>query len=92
MGSVLFSAVKEKNYGGVFQTPITKILTTLARFVFVDDTDLLQTQHLSTDLQDEIVVELRGSLDVWKVTLLSSDGTLDCDNPNKSYWYGVDYE
>jgi len=66
--------------------------TTLNGFAFVDDTDLLQTQHHSTQTIEEIVEELYGSLDVWQGTHHSSDGALDCKDPNKSYWYGVEYE
>ena len=43
ISTVLFLATNEKNYGGVFRALITKLLTTLAGFEFVDDTDLLQT-------------------------------------------------
>ena len=69
ISTVLFLAIQEKNYGGVFRAPITKLLTTLAGFAFVDDTDLLQTMHHSTDTIEHIVQELQGSLDVWQCTL-----------------------
>ena len=92
ISTVLFLAIQEKNYGGVFRAPITKLLTTLAGFAFVDDTDLLQTMHHSTDTIEHIVQELQGSLDVWQGTLNTTGGALDCKDPNKSYWYAVDYE
>ena len=48
--------------------------------------------HHSTDTITEIVRELQGSLDVWQCTLHTTGGALDCKDPNKSYWYSVDYE
>ena len=78
--------------GGVFRAPITNLLTTLAGFAFVDDTDLLQTQHHHTETLDDIVDDLEGSLDTWQGTLSTSGGALDCDDPNKSYWYEIEYE
>ena len=92
ISTILFLAVKIKNYGGVFRAPITKLLTILAGFAFVDDTDVLQTQHHSTDTIENIVDELQGSLNVYQGTLNTSGGALDCKGPNKSYWYSVDYE
>jgi len=92
ISTILFLAIKEKNYGGIFRAPITKLLTTLAGFAFVDDTDLLQTMHHSTDTIQDIVRELQGSLDVWQGTLHTTGGALDYKDPNKSYWYSVDYE
>ena len=45
ISTVLFLSLNERNYRGVFRAPITKLLTSLAGFTFVDNTDLLQTQH-----------------------------------------------
>ena len=39
-----------------------------------------------------MVEELQGSLDTWRGTLNTSGGDLDCDDPNKNYWYNIDYE
>ena len=92
ISTVLFWALKEKNYGGGFRSPITNLLMTLAGFAFVDDMDLLQTQHHHTDTLDEIVDGLQGSLDMLQGTLNTSGGALDCDDRNRIYWYGIDYE
>ena len=62
--TILFLAVKERNYGGIFCAPITKLLTTPAGFTFVNDTDLLQTQQHSKETIEEMVEELQGSLNV----------------------------
>ena len=70
----------------------TLTLLSLVCFAFVDDTDLLQTMHHSTDTIEHTVQELQGSLDVWQGTLNTTGGALDCKDPNKSYWYAVDYE
>ena len=40
------------------------MLTQMAGFAYVDDTDLLQTKRLDSDTIVEIVDELQGSLDV----------------------------
>ena len=61
-------------------------------FAFVDDTDLLQIQTYSTEILEDIVNELQGSLDVWHGTLLASGEALDCDDPNKSCCYGIKYD
>ena len=91
ISTILFLVIQEKNDSGFFRAPITKLLTTLAGFAFVDDTDLLQTSHHSTDTIENIVHELQGSLDVRQSTLNTTEGALDFKDPNKSYWYSVDY-
>ena len=63
ISTVLFLSLNEK-YGGVLHAPITKTLTTLAGFTFVDNTDILQTQHHSHENLEDIVDELQGSLNV----------------------------
>ena len=92
VSTVLFLALKQKNYGGAFHAPITRMLTQMAGFAYVDDTDLIQTKRLASDSIEDIVDELQGSLDVWQGTLRATGGALDCDDPNKSYWYSIDYE
>lgn len=62
--TVLFLAAKEKCYGDDFRAPITKLITLLAIFIFVDDTDFIQTHTYSTELLSLIVDELQGSLNV----------------------------
>ena len=89
---VLFLAIKDKPYGGILRRPITGLLTSLAGFGFVDDIDFLQTQHYTNEPIFEIVDKLQGSLDVWQGTIRSSGGSLDCDDPNRSYWYGIDHK
>ena len=66
ISTILFLAIKEKKYGGIFRDPITKLLTILAGFAFVDDIDLLQTMHHSTDTITHTVSKHQGSLDVWQ--------------------------
>ena len=68
------------------------MLTPMAGFAFDDHTNLLQTKHTHGDMIEDIVSELQGSLDVWQDPLKASGDALDCDNPNKSYWYSVEYE
>ena len=69
ISTVLSLALNERNHGGVFRAPITKLLTSLAGFAFIDNTELLQNQHHSDETIMEIVDELQGSLDVWQDTL-----------------------
>ena len=92
ISTVLFLALTEKNYGGVFRAPITKLLTQLAEFAFFDDTDLPQTQYHNNETIAEIVEEVQRSLDTWQGTMNTSGGSLDCDDTNKSYWYSIDYK
>ena len=92
ISTVLFLALNEKKYREIFRAPVTNLLTKLAGFTFFDDTDLLQTQHLPNDTIEEVVEELQGSLETWQGTLNTSCGALDCDDPNKSYWYSIGYE
>ena len=92
INTVLFPELTEKNYGGVFRAPVTNLLTQLAEFVFDDDIDLLQTQRHDNEVINEVIQQLQGSLDTWQDPLNTSGGSLDCDNPNKSYWYIIVYE
>ena len=64
VSTILFLALKQKNYGGISRSPITRMFTQMAGFIYVDDTDLLQTKKLNSDTIVEIVDELQGSLDV----------------------------
>ena len=68
------------------------MLTSMAGFSFIDDTDLLQTNLTHRDKIEHIVGKLQGSLDVWLGTLKTLGGALDYDDPNKSYWYSVEYK
>ena len=65
ISTVLCLALKEKIYGGIFRSPFTGLLTSLADFVFVDNTGLLQTQDNDKENVGYIVDELQGSLDLW---------------------------
>jgi len=49
ISTILFLAVRERNYGVRFCALLTKMLTSMADFVFVDDTDLLKTKHTHGD-------------------------------------------
>ena len=40
------------------------MFTELARFAYVDDTNLLQTGNTAKDTIDDIVIQLQGSLDI----------------------------
>ena len=41
------------------------MLTSMASFAFVDDTNLLQTKRTYGDTIEDAVCELQGSLDLW---------------------------
>lgn len=71
---------------------IIELPTPLTGYPFVDDTDMLHTQHEADEPITELVDEFEGSLDMWQGTLRSSSGALDCNNPNKSYWCNIYYE
>jgi len=61
---VPFLTLKEKNYGGTFRATITDVLTKIAGFAYVDDTDLTQTKQYEKGTIVDIVTELQCSLDV----------------------------
>ena len=69
ISTVLSLALNERNHGGVFRAPITKLLTSLAGFTFVDNTNLLNNQHRSDETIVEIFGDLQWSLDVQQGTL-----------------------
>ena len=92
ISTILFLELKKKNHGGTFQAPTTKLLTSIIGFAFVDDTDLLQNKQNPTNDIINIVDELQGSLDIWQGILRTTCVALDCDDPNKSYWYIVNYK
>ena len=41
ISTILFLALKERNYGGRFRAPITEILISMAGFAFINDAGLL---------------------------------------------------
>jgi hypothetical protein len=55
--------------------------------MFVDDTDLIVTQPHFRHAED-VQQELQQSVDAWANLLISTGGSL---NPDKCYWYMVDY-
>ena len=92
VSTIRFLTWKDKNYDGKLRTPFTKILTYLTGFTYVDDTYLLQTEHTNDDKIEDIIEKLQGLLTIWQSTFCLTNVSLDCDDPNKSYWYSINYE
>ena len=60
----------------------------MACFMFVDDDQINQTAKDNTQPGEEVVPEAQRGLDSWVGYLSCTGGAI---NPEKSYWYLVDY-
>ena len=61
----------------------------LAGFLFVDDTDLLQSERLPGDTYFEVAEEAQRAVDMWEGGIRATGGAI---NPEKSYWYLISFK
>ena len=87
LSSLLMRCYEKKGLGSAILAPITQTLIAFLGGLYVDDTDLIITQphYLSSE---DVRADLQHAVNEWGKLLISTGGAL---NPQKCYWYMVDY-
>lgn len=75
VSSVLCDILRRLGYGIKLKSAITKEVTELAGFGYVDDTDLVET-NMSDDTINDVAVKLQESIDWWEIGANASGGML----------------
>ena len=82
------SIQRKKGFGSIIRMCLSLIQLIMACFMFINDDQLNQTEKDNTQPGEEVVPEAQRGLDSWVGYLSCAGGTI---NPEKSYWYLVDY-
>ena len=89
ISSKMISVMKERGCGVNLVSAITKTLSEIAAFAYVDDADVHTCAPNVNMTGEELQSQFQGALDCWAKLLSSSGGELD---PNKSNCYIIDFE
>jgi hypothetical protein len=88
LSSLMAKIYSDEGHGSFLTSPITKEVAKFMRQIFVDDTDLLKFLQGLYDIQ-ELMDSAQQDLDKWTELLIATGGAL---NPDKCYWYLVQYK
>lgn len=87
ISSILMHCYKRLGFGSNILSPMSLALILFLGEMYVDDTDLIVTKHTYRTAFD-VQLDAQASVDAWGKLLISTGGAL---NPEKCYWYMVDY-
>ena len=86
----LLNMLRAAQNGGFFLSPVTKEMTHLVGFAFVDDMDILLLNMRDKDITfDEIADNMQDAIDCWEGGLKTTGGAIV---PGKSWVYAMDFE
>jgi hypothetical protein len=83
----LLKFFRKRGFSFSFCKPISNINIGFMRYVFVDDTDLVQAL-LSSSTAEEVRNRLQNALDMWGGCLSVTCGAIA---PEKTFWYSIDF-
>jgi len=88
ISSLLMHCYKRQGFGSSILSPISLALILFLGEMYVDDTDLIIMKPEYKSAED-VKADAQLSIDAWANLLISTGGAL---NPDKCYWYNVDYK
>ena len=88
MSSTGIACMKKRGYGAFLRACISLIALILVCFMWVDDNSHQQTARSVEESGEDVVDETQSGLDYWVGFLTTTGGAI---NPDKSYWYLLDY-
>ena len=83
------SIMRKKGYGATMIACLSLLTLVMACFMFVDDDQYQQTAEDVYDSGEDVLAKSQAGLDQWVGFLQATGGAI---NPEKSYWYLLDYE
>ena len=89
LSSTGLSIQQKKGFGSVLVSCLSLIRTMAACFMFVDDDQYQQTATSPQQLGEAVTPQAQQGLDSWVGYLQCTGGAI---NPDKSYWYLLDYK
>jgi len=87
LSSPILSMMKEKGYGLVYISPISRSKTSFSGYTFVDNTDLLQVLPLAS--RQMLETTMQDAVDTWEKGLKITGGAIV---PDKTFWYLIDFK
>jgi hypothetical protein len=86
ISTVILNLLRTQQAGAVFEAPITGESLRLARYAYVDDTDIIAHDKNG---KDNAVMELQRSINLWNGGVAATGGQLE---PTKTYWYNMQFK
>jgi hypothetical protein len=83
ISTVILNLLRSQHAGAEFVAPISGESLRLAGYAYVDDTDIIAHDKNG---QDNAVMELQRSIDLWNGGVAATGGQLE---PTKTYWYNM---
>ena len=88
MSSTGIACMRKHGYGAFLRACISLVSFLLVCFMWVDDNSYQQTAKSGDEPGEEVVEEIQAGLNYWVGFLTITGGAI---NPDKSYWYLLDY-
>jgi hypothetical protein len=88
ISSNLLDIMRQLGYGAFCKTALSGDTLDMAGFLYVDDTDLTQSQTPTMTTTEEVLEKIQEGLDTWEGLIKASGGALSND---KSCWWYVDF-
>ena len=88
ISSALVELLRKAGFGAEFVTAISHRIIKYIGFLFVDDTDQVQSARFKGETLASIAAKLQDAVDMWENGLWVSGGALA---PAKSHWYAIDF-
>jgi hypothetical protein len=89
ISSPLLQIMKEEGFGTFFRTSIMDDKIQLVGYVFVDDTDLVQTGKTGQETAQEVLVQMQAGIDLWGGLIKATGGAFSL---KKSRWWLIDFK
>ena len=89
ISSILIDTIKAKGFGCEFLSALDKCLEAAECFCFMDDTDLVQAALDPQSTALAILSKVQQALSLWSGSVRATGGAI---NPEKSFWWLLDYD
>jgi len=84
----ILDLLRQEGYGAAFKAGISNNTISFVGYLFVNDTDLIQTGPNIASTCKDIIPLMQAALDTWSLGLQTTGRALV---PTKSFWYTIDF-
>jgi len=85
----ILNLLRQEGYSTTFKASISGNKIHFVGYLFVDDTDLIQTGPTITTSEMDTLPLMQAALDLWNQGLRATGGALV---PEKSFWYSINFK
>jgi len=84
----ILDMLQEAGFGASFKLAISETQVSFVGYLFIDNTNLVQTGPSLTSMGQEVIPLMQVALSLWEQGLCTMGGALV---PEKSFWYLIDF-